>query len=75
VIARFSENGFDYIIVDASPLTKDSDARFVARCVDGTVLVVHAGKSRRHQLAASVALLGDSRLLGYALFAGRSTRG
>lgn len=37
---------FDYIIFDAAALTAYADSALLARCVDGVILVVQAGKTR-----------------------------
>ncbi|HTX16007.1 MAG TPA: CpsD/CapB family tyrosine-protein kinase [Candidatus Baltobacteraceae bacterium] len=47
--ARFEElrNEFDYVLVDAPPLTHYSDAIALARVADGFVLVLEANSTRR----------------------------
>lgn len=68
VIDGLYASGFSYIIVDAPALTKGSDARFVSRCVDGTILAVHGGRTRQRQIDESIAALDGSPLVGYAMF-------
>lgn len=38
---------FDYVILDAPPATIFSDAQIIARQVDGVILIVESGKTRR----------------------------
>jgi capsular exopolysaccharide synthesis family protein len=38
---------FDYIILDSSPVTQSSETRVICAKVDGVVLIVEAGKTRR----------------------------
>ncbi len=39
---------FDYVILDAPPVPKFSECRVLCTKVDGVVLVIEAGKTRRH---------------------------
>ncbi|MHC4622893.1 MAG: polysaccharide biosynthesis tyrosine autokinase [Planctomycetota bacterium] len=40
-------NNYDYVIIDAPPALLFSDAKIIAKVVDGTVLVFNAGTTRR----------------------------
>ncbi|WP_131787312.1 polysaccharide biosynthesis tyrosine autokinase [Protofrankia symbiont of Coriaria ruscifolia] len=60
---------FDFVLIDAPPLLPVTDAAVLAAQVDGTVLVVRAGRTRREQLvkAADSLRLVEARMLGTAL--------
>ena len=53
LLARFREE-FDYVLVDAPPCLEFTDARNMARCADGLVLVVRAGYTERKTAQAAV---------------------
>jgi capsular exopolysaccharide synthesis family protein len=48
---------FDFVIIDAPPLTGDADAIALGRPADGLVLIVEAGATRRDETAKAVANL------------------
>ena len=60
---------YDYVIVDTPPLLPVVDANVVAQYLDGTLLVLRAGRSRRPDLieAADRLRLGNVELLGSVL--------
>jgi len=60
---------FDYAIIDSSPLLAVTDGAILAAEVDGTILLVRAGKTKRDQLAHSVKMLTDvgATILGAVL--------
>ncbi|MEE3851345.1 polysaccharide biosynthesis tyrosine autokinase [Gordonia sp. LSe1-13] len=60
---------FEYVIVDTPPLLPVIDANVVAQYLDGTLLVLRAGRSRRPDLieAADRLRLGNVELLGSVL--------
>lgn len=60
---------FDYILFDSPPVLSVTDAAVLGTIVDGTVLVVRAGKSRKGLLERSVEQLGDvhANLIGTVL--------
>lgn len=64
VINSFRSGGFRHIVVAAPPLTKNSDARFVAKCVDGAVITIHAGDTRERDLKRSLDQLAPTPCLG-----------
>jgi capsular exopolysaccharide synthesis family protein len=45
---------YDYVVVDTAPLLPVADAAVLSRLVDGVMLVVNAGVTRRDQLAQSL---------------------
>lgn len=58
--------GFDYVVVDASPLLPVTDAAVLASSADGAFVVARFGKTKREQLERAVANLKqvEARLLG-----------
>ena len=48
---------FDFVIIDAPPLTRYADAIALGRLADGLVLIVEAGATRRDETAEAVANL------------------
>jgi Mrp family chromosome partitioning ATPase len=67
VLESFRDDGYEHIIVSGPPVTEHSDARFVARSVEGVVMCIHQGKSRQRVVRRAVDLLGVTPLLGYVL--------
>lgn len=67
---------YDYIIFDSPPVVSVADATLLAPFVDGAILVVDAGKTRRSQLAHAVAIFEASggRIVGVVLNKVRRTR-
>lgn len=45
---------YDYVILDSPPVLSVADAMLASPLVDGAILVVDAGKTRRHQLSQAV---------------------
>jgi capsular exopolysaccharide synthesis family protein len=60
---------FDYIIFDAAPLATYADSALLARCVDGVILVVQAGKTRWEvaQRARAQLEIAKAKILGVVL--------
>lgn len=60
---------YDYVIIDCPPLLPITDAAVVASQVDGTVIIVHAGKTRKPEFSASRAAIESvgGRVLGVVL--------
>ena len=60
---------YDYIVFDSTPLLPVTDAAVIASQVDGVILVVHAGKTKKPQFkgcSAAVESVGG-RILGVVL--------
>jgi len=60
---------FDYVIIDCPPLLPVADAAIISARVDGVVLLVHAGKTRKNELLgarAAIESVGGS-ILGVVL--------
>lgn len=60
---------FDYVILDAPPVTKFSECRVLCTKVDGVVLVIEAGKTRRQVALRAKKELEDAgaKVLGIVL--------
>lgn len=59
-------SGFDYVIVDSSPLLAATDAAILAAECDGVLLIARFGETKRDQLAHAVGNLKNvgARILG-----------
>ncbi len=68
---------YDYIIVDGPPVLLVSDAKVLAKLVDGTVLVVNAGTTRRGAAQRTIRELQavNARITGCVLFAAEALKG
>ena len=68
LIDQMSEQ-YDYILVDTPPVTVVSDACIVASLLDGVLLLVRQGRSRKDAVKQAVNQLAmtDAKLLGYVL--------
>jgi succinoglycan biosynthesis transport protein ExoP len=68
---------YDYIIVDGPPALLVSDAKVLAKVVDGTVLVVNAGTTRRGAAQRTIRELKaiDAKIVGCVLFAAEALKG
>jgi capsular exopolysaccharide synthesis family protein len=58
---------FDWVLVDAPPLAPLTDALALARHVDGSLLVVRAGRTPRTEVEQAVNLLGSKNVIGIVL--------
>lgn len=69
VMMKTCREWFDYVIVDTPPLDSVADAMNVAKYVDGTMLVVHSGKTSKKLVQNSVQSLKRTNkpLLGVVL--------
>ena len=76
-LIRDQRNNYDYIIIDSSPLLLVSDAKVLARIVDGTVLVFNAGSTRRGAARRAIQELKDvnAPVIGCVLFAVKAMKG
>ncbi len=68
---------YDYIIVDGPPVLLVSDAKVLAKIVDGTVLVFNASSTRRGAAQRTIRELiaADATIVGCVLFAVRALKG
>jgi receptor protein-tyrosine kinase len=62
-------SGFDYVIVDSSPLLPVTDAAILAAAADGVLVVVHFAETKREQVTHAVGNLRkvEARILGAVL--------
>jgi receptor protein-tyrosine kinase len=51
--------GFDYVIVDSSPLLAVTDAAILAAASDGVLIIARFGETKREQLARAIRNLGN----------------
>jgi Mrp family chromosome partitioning ATPase len=60
---------FDNILIDCGTLHDSSDAAVLASCVDGVVIVVEAGRSRRDQVVNAQRTIEQAggKFLGFVL--------
>jgi capsular exopolysaccharide synthesis family protein len=60
---------FDYVIFDCPPLLPVTDAAIISSRVDGVVIVVHAGSTRKHELLGARAAVESvgAKILGVVL--------
>lgn len=67
---------YDYVILDAPPLLSVVDASILARKVDGTILVVASGQTKRTQVTSALGALEQAgkRPLGTVLTRGREAK-
>jgi capsular exopolysaccharide synthesis family protein len=68
---------YDYIIVDGPPVLLVSDAKVLARIVDGTVFVFNAASTRRGAAQRTIRELRavDAKIVGCVLFAVKALKG
>jgi succinoglycan biosynthesis transport protein ExoP len=68
---------YDYIIVDGPPVLLVSDAKVLAKVVDGTVLVFNAAATRRGAAQRTIRELQavDATIVGCVLFAAKVLKG
>lgn len=48
-LLKFARKNFDYVIIDSPPALPVSDAMIISTNTDGTIIVIHAGKTRINQ--------------------------
>jgi len=68
---------YDYVIVDGPPVLLVSDAKVLAKLVDGTILVFNAAATRRGAAQRTIRELKEvgATVVGCVLFAARAIRG
>ena len=74
---RQQKDKYDYVIIDGPPVLLLSDAKILARLVDGTILVFNAGTTRR---GAALRTIGEMKevnavIAGCVLFAVKAIKG
>jgi len=58
---------FDWVVLDAPPVGLAADARLLSEMTDGTLFVVHAGKTQYHEVRNGIDAIGRDRILGVVL--------
>jgi capsular exopolysaccharide synthesis family protein len=58
---------FDFIVIAAPPVMESADVNILQEHVDGVVLVVRAGVTRRDSVASAITRLGEGRFMGAVL--------
>jgi Mrp family chromosome partitioning ATPase len=61
--------GYDTVLIDAPPVVLSPETPQIAGCVDGVVMVVHCGKTRREIVQRSIHMIEqfEGRVLGVVL--------
>lgn len=58
---------FDWVILDAPPVGPTTDASLLTQMVDGTLFVIHAGRTQFAEVSKAIESLGRERILGVVL--------
>ncbi len=76
-LIKEQRKNYDYVIVDGPPVLLVSDAKVLAKIVDGTVLVFNAAATRRGAAQRTIRELQavDATIVGCVLFAVRALKG
>jgi capsular exopolysaccharide synthesis family protein len=76
-LVKECRNSYDYVIIDSPPVLLVSDAKVLARMVDGTVLVFNASATRRGAAQRVILEFREVRapISGCVLFAARTLKG
>ena len=61
-LVRHSKEKFDIVLVDCSPLSNFRDVVFLSSAIDGLVLVVNEGKTRRQAVKVAVDQLLEKKI-------------
>lgn len=69
VLIREALDKFDFVLLDSAPITKFADSQAICSLVDGTLLVIQAGKTRPQQALRAKKELEEAggKLLGVIL--------
>lgn len=65
---------YDVVLIDASPLLISADTEYLARIVDGTVLVAQSGRTTRNQLRRAAQILERLNVPGVSVALNRIDR-
>jgi len=76
-LLKHQRKSYDYVIVDGPPVLVVSDAKMLARLVDGTILVFNAGSTGRGAAQRTIREMKevDAAIIGCVLFAVRAMKG
>jgi capsular exopolysaccharide synthesis family protein len=64
---RDLENFFDFIVIDSPPILEFADSQRLASILDGTMIVVRAGRTHHDAVMDALKLIPKERRLGVAL--------
>ncbi|MFH1371162.1 MAG: polysaccharide biosynthesis tyrosine autokinase [Planctomycetota bacterium] len=76
-IIRQQQDKYDYVIIDGPPVLLVSEAKILAKCVDGTILVFNAALTRRGTAGRTIRELRqvDATIFGCVLLGARMLKG
>jgi len=76
-LIKQQRDSFDYVIVDGPPVLLASEAKILARCVDGAILVFNAAATRRGAAARTISELRqvNAEILGCVLLGVKTLKG
>lgn len=76
-IIRQQRDKYDYVIIDGPPVLLVSEAKILAKCVDGTILVFNAATTRRGAAGRTISELRqvDATIFGCVLVGARMLKG
>ncbi len=76
-IIRQQRESFDYVIIDGPPVLLVSEAKILAKCVDGTILVFNAASTRRGAAGRTIRELRqvNATIFGCVLLGARTLKG
>jgi len=77
LLIKRQRESYDYVVVDGPPILLVSEAKVLAKFVDGTVLVFNAGATRRGAALRTIRELKevDATVVGCVLFAVKAMKG
>ena len=67
LILEEAASRFDWVVLDAPPVGQTADARLLAELVEGTLFVIHAGKTQHGDVQKAIDALGREQILGIVL--------
>ena len=76
-LLKHQRQNYDYIIIDGPPVLLVSDAKLLAKVVDGTILIFNAVATRRGAAQRTIRELRevDAKIIGCVLFAVKAMKG
>ncbi|MGA2172180.1 MAG: polysaccharide biosynthesis tyrosine autokinase [Sedimentisphaerales bacterium] len=76
-LVKQQKDSYDYVVLDGPPVLLASEAKMLAKCVDGTILVFNAAKTRRGAAARTISELKqvNAEILGCVLLGVKMLKG